>query len=260
MTERRPGNDAPSLPLYLTDASRALGEFGLLLAARPLRSTLPRGDGHPVLVLPGLLADDVSTRPLRGILRELGYRAHGWQLGRNIGPTAAALDGMHRRLDLLAARYDAPVTVIGWSLGGIFARNLARRTPKSVRQVITLGSPFRLARHSQSRASRMFDRFAHLHVDRPALPLEGDAGPLPVPTTSIYSRWDGIVAWQACLNRPSPYAENICVVGSHVGLGHHPAVIWAIADRLAQPAGQWTRFRPPLALRPLFPRSAGRST
>ena len=113
---------------------------------------LPRGDGHPVLVLPGLLADDVSTRTLRAVLRRLGYDVHGWGLGRNIGPTAACVTGMRDLLDHLADKHGKPVTLIGWSLGGIFARDLARRTPDSVRQVVTLGSPFRLARNSQSRA------------------------------------------------------------------------------------------------------------
>jgi pimeloyl-ACP methyl ester carboxylesterase len=251
-TTPRTSSDAPPLPLYFTEAGRAVAEYGLLLAARPFRQALPRGDGHPVLVLPGLLADDASTRTLRGVLRELGYHVHGWRLGRNIGPTAVALGGMQRRLDDLHARYHTPVSLIGWSLGGIFARDLARRTPHSVRQVITLGSPFRLVRHSQSRASRMFDRFSHLHVERRTLPLEQYSTALPVPTTSIYSRWDGIVAWRACLNLPSPRAENIGVVGSHLGLGHNPAVIWAIADRLAVPVGLWTPFSAPLALRPFF--------
>jgi hypothetical protein len=252
MTQPRPRGDAPPLPLYISDAGRAVAEFGLLLAASPLRPVLPSGDGHSVLVLPGFLADDASTRMLRRILRGLGYQAHGWRLGRNIGPTAAALTGMQRQLQELHARRDEPVTLIGWSLGGIFARDLARRAPRSVRQVITLGTPFRLARHSQSRASRMFERFSHLHADRRELPLEKNAAALPVPTTSIYSRCDGIVAWRACLNLPSPRAENIGIPGSHLGLGHNPAVIWAIADRLAQPADTWEPFRAPYALRPLF--------
>jgi hypothetical protein len=124
-----------------------------------------------------------------------------------------------------------------------------------VRQVITLGSPIHLAHESQSRARRAFNRYAHLHVVPRELPLESGVDALPVPATSIYSQCDGIVAWQACLDPPSARAENIAVVGSHLGFGHHPAVIWAVADRLAQPRGQWAPFRPPRALRPLYPRA-----
>jgi pimeloyl-ACP methyl ester carboxylesterase len=225
------------------------------MAALPLRQLLPVGDGHPVLVLPGLLADDGSTWTLRRILRDLGYRVHGWRLGRNIGPTAATIIGLQDRLRDLQSRYGAAVSVIGWSLGGIYARNLARDNPSAVRQVITLGSPIHLAHERQSRAGRAFDRYAHLHVVPRELPLESGVGALPVPATSIYSRYDGIVAWQACLDSPSATAENIAVVGSHFGLGHHPAVIWAVADRLAQPLGRWAPFRPPRALRPLYPRA-----
>ncbi len=248
--------DGPALPLYVSEPGRAVADFGLYLVARPLLPRLPRGDGHPVLVLPGLLADDRSTTALRGVLRRLGYRTHGWGLGRNIGPTAACVKGMRDKLDHLADRYGEEVSMIGWSLGGIFARDLARRAPDSVRQVITLGSPFRLERHSQTRASKVFDRFAHLHVEQRTLPLEADGSPLPVPATSIYSHFDGIVHWQTCLDVPGERCENIAVMASHLGLGHHPASVWAIADRLAQPKETWEPFRAPLFLRPAFPKPA----
>jgi pimeloyl-ACP methyl ester carboxylesterase len=247
------GAGAPPSWLYVTDPARAMAEFGLFIAALPLRQLLPVGDGHPVLVVPGLLADDGSTWTLRRVLRDLGYRVHGWRLGRNLGPTAATVTGLQNRLLDLKSRYDSEVSVIGWSLGGIYARTLARDSPAAVRQVITLGSPIHLAHESQSRAGRAFDRYAHLHVVPRELPLESGVDALPVPATSIYSRCDGIVAWEACLDSPSARAENIAVVGSHLGFGHHPAVIWAIADRLAQPLGEWAPFRAPLALRPLYP-------
>lgn len=249
-------SSAPKLPLYYTDIPRAVVEYGQLMTVLPLHRVLPVGDGHPVLVLPGLLAGDGSTWTLRRLLRRLGYRAHGWGLGRNVGPTAKAVTGMAERLNGLHTRYDAPVSLIGWSLGGIFARALARRNPSAVRQVITLGSPFRLEDESHTHAGPSFKRYAHLHVEEPVLPVELEAEPLPVPATSIYSRYDGMVAWQACLNLPSEQAENIAVLSSHIGYGHHPAAVWAIADRLAQPLGSWAPFRPPAVLRPLFPRPA----
>lgn len=251
--EHPPRRGAPPWPLSLTDPARAAVEFGLLVGALPLRRAVPTGDGHPVLVLPGLLAGDGSTLVLRRILRRLGYRVHGWRLGRNIGPTAEAVAGMGERLQDLHARYRAPVSVIGWSLGGIYARAMGRRRPEAIRQVITLGTPFRLADHNQTRASAAFNRFSHLHIERGRVPLELETEPLPVPSTSIYSKCDGVVAWQACLDMPSPRAENIAVIGSHFGYGHNPAVIWAVADRLAQPRAKWTPFRSPAVLRPLFP-------
>jgi pimeloyl-ACP methyl ester carboxylesterase len=248
--------DGPALPLYLSEPGRAVADYGLYLAAWPLAPRLPRGDGHSVIVLPGLLADDISTRALRTVLRRLDYDVHGWGLGRNIGPTAPCVKGIRDLLSRLTDRHGKPVTVIGWSLGGIFARDLARRSPESVRQVITLGSPFRLARHSQSRATKVFDRFSHLHVEHRTLPLESESTPLPIPATSIYSHFDGIVHWQTCLDTPSASCENIAVMASHLGLGHHPASIWAIADRLAQPEGTWKPFKAPLFLRPAFPKPA----
>jgi pimeloyl-ACP methyl ester carboxylesterase len=249
-------SDGPTLPLYLTEPGRAVADYGLYLAARPLLPHFPRGDGHSVLVLPGLLADDVSTHALRTVLRKLGYDVHGWGLGRNIGPTAACVTGTRDLLDRLNDSSGKPVTVIGWSLGGIFARDLARRSPDSVRQVVTLGSPFRLARHTQSRATKVFDRFSHLHVEHRTLPLESENLPLLVPATSIYSHFDGIVHWQTCLDTPGERCENIAVMASHLGLGHHPAAIWAVADRLAQPEGTWKPFKAPLFLRPAFPKPA----
>jgi pimeloyl-ACP methyl ester carboxylesterase len=250
---RRQG-DGPALPLYITEPGRAVAELGLYMAARPLESRLPKGDGHPVLVLPGLMADDTSTRALRAALRRQGYRVHGWGLGRNIGPTATCINGLRTKLNSLDGRYGRKVTVIGWSLGGIFARDLARRCPEEVRQVITLGSPFRIQRHSQTRATKSFDRFAHLHAEQRSLPLEADDCTLPVPATSIYSHFDGIVHWRTCLNEPGEFSENIAVTASHLGLGHHPAAIWAIADRLAQPEGEWKPFKAPTFLRPAFPK------
>jgi pimeloyl-ACP methyl ester carboxylesterase len=245
--------DAPRCLLYVTDIPRAGLEYGQLLTLLPLQRLLPVGDGHPVLVLPGLMAGDGSTWILRRILRRLGYQAHGWGLGLNIGPTAKAIAGMADLLDQLHNQYGAPVSLIGWSMGGVFARNLAREHPGAVRQVITLGSPFGIKDDRETRATWSLKRFAHVHVVPHELPLPMESKPLMVPTTSIYSHFDGMVAWQTCLNAPSARAENIAVLSSHIGYGHHPAAVWAIADRLAQPRGEWAPFQAPPMLRPLFP-------
>src|ERR1700746_201697 len=135
----------PSRPpsrLLLALEPRAIWELQAFLAAYPLLQRAPRGDGHPVLVLPGLAASDVSTRPLRTYLRAQGYSAHGWKQGSNHGPRAGVEATIDARLAELAQRHSRKVSLIGWSLGGVFAREAARRSSDLVRQVITLGRPF----------------------------------------------------------------------------------------------------------------------
>ena len=243
----------PGLALFLSDFPRAAGDFGMFLATRRLLLRAPRGDGHPVLVLPGLMAADSSTRPMRRYLRELGYHVHGWRLGRNIGPTAELVQGMGARLDELLARHGRKISVIGWSLGGIYARAIAQLRPNDVRQVITLGSPFRMTDGSRSRAHRTYQRYASRHIDGGRLRSGIASGPLEVPSTAVYTKMDGIVSWRACIDAEGSIAENVEVYGSHAGLGHNPAVLWAIADRLAQPEGSWRQFTPPRGLRRLYP-------
>lgn len=229
----------PSRELLLLEV-RAIWELHAFFAAYPLLRLAPRGDGHPVLVLPGLAASDVSTRPLRAFLKAQGYRAHGWSLGRNHGPRPGAEAKMQQRLAELAERYERKVSLIGWSLGGVFAREIARRTPKQVRSVITLGSPFAGAPKA-SNAWQLYERASGRKVDDWPERERMRTAP-PVPSTAIFTRTDGIVAWQGCLEQEGPLAENIEVDGSHCGLGHNPAVLYAIADRLAQPEGGWRPF------------------
>jgi hypothetical protein len=125
--------------------------------------------------------------------------------------------------------------------------------PESIRQVITLGSPIHLERTDQSNAHMVYDHWSEHHIEQLDMPLERGQGPLPVPTTSIYSRLDGIVAWRTCLNRRSAQAENIEICGSHFGFGHHPAALWAIVDRLSQPPDNWQPFSPPTVVRAAYP-------
>ena len=229
----------PSRELLLLEV-RAIWELGAFFSMAPLLRLAPVGDGHPVLVLPGLAASDTSTRPLRAFLRDRGYRAHGWKLGPNHGPRRGAEAKMQQRLAELAERYQRKVSLIGWSLGGVFAREMARRAPEQVRGVITLGSPF-AGEPKASNAWRLYESASGRKVgdwpERERMKL-----PPPVPSTAIFSRTDGIVAWQGCLEREGPTSENIEVEGSHCGLGHNPAVLYAIADRLAQAEGRWQPF------------------
>lgn len=237
---RRPG------PLLLaSEWSRAATEFGAFAArVGPLRASAPRGDGHRVLVLPGFTADDTSTRPLRWFLRQIGYRTSGWRLGVNLGPTDRVLDGLVARFEHLAAEGE-PLSLVGWSLGGIYGRELAYLYPDQVRQVITLGSPFRIADREQSNAGPLYDLLSTFHSDRVVTdrPPAEQRGPLPVPSTAIYTRGDGIVPWGATMESDGDQCESIRVRGSHCGLGHNPAVLRIIAERLAQPLGSWRPHR-----------------
>jgi pimeloyl-ACP methyl ester carboxylesterase len=247
----------PSLALFITEPGRALADYGAMLATSSTVLRAPRGDGHPVLVLPGLLAEDASTATMRVYLRSLGYEVHGWRLGRNLGPTPAILDGMTARLEALHRASGRSVSLVGWSLGGIFARELARSRPALVRQVITLGSPFGLSNPGDSRADAAYRRLGMLHVSPDSIPRhERLSRPIPVPTTAVYSRLDGVVPWRACINIAGRRSENVEVYSSHLGLGHNAAVLWVIADRLTQPEGAWQPFRVPSLVRHFFPERA----
>ncbi len=245
--------------LYTAMESRAGLEYVSWSLSRRLLGALPKGDGHPVLVLPGFTAADSSTVQLRALLRQLGYRTYGWKLGSNVGPTPKVVEGLERRLISVSERAgDAPVSVIGWSLGGIYARDLARQHPDRVRQVITLGSPFRMEPGDPSAARRLWQSVAPLH-DSTAMTRMTRTGHdelLPVPSTSIYTRTDGIVHWRTCLEQKSPTSQNVEVFGSHCGLGFNTSVALVVADRLAQDLGRWKRFRPPIWALAAFPRPA----
>ena len=207
----------------------------------------PRGDGQPVLVLPGFLAGPESTVFLRGHLRRLGYRAHDWRQGRNLGITPDLAARLEDLLLELYDRYGRAVSLIGWSAGGVYAREMARALPHYTRQVITLGSPFN-GHPSKTRAWQTY-RLLNRGPQHDALFTEEAvaqrAAPLEVPTTSIYSRTDGIVAWQCCVADPAPQTENIEVRATHLGIGHQHEALRVIADRLAQPEGRWMPYAGP---------------
>jgi pimeloyl-ACP methyl ester carboxylesterase len=245
----------PSLGLYLTEPARGALQLGALPFAAPWLARAPRGTPHGVLVLPGLMATDMSTVPIRRFLRKLGHTVWGWRLGRNLGPTQDILEGMPRALDLLADRTGSPVSVVGWSLGGIFARELARKHPDRVRQVITLGSPFALTDSRQSRADGAFRSRSHLHAPNWTPSWEKLARPIDAPSTAVYSRRDGIVHWRSCIAPESDRHQNVEVRCAHLGFGVDPSTLWLIADRLAQPIDARTPFRPPAMLRLLYPGS-----
>ena len=214
--------------LALAREARAAPEMAAFVAlAGPLVVNAPRGDGHPVLVLPGLGGGDTSTRPLRWFLDRLGYQTYGWGLGVNTGSRSVS-PSLHELLAAIVAEHGGSASLVGWSLGGVYASAMSARAPHRVRSLITLGSPLGGRR-----------RLA--------------AG---VPTSSVYSRTDAIVPWRSSLLPAGALRENIEVRGSHLGLGHNPPVLVVVADRLSQPERGWEPFVAPRWARRWIPEPA----
>jgi pimeloyl-ACP methyl ester carboxylesterase len=245
----------PSRAALLTEPQRAWLDVAALATAWPLLATAPRGDGHPVLVLPGLMTGDPATLLLRTALRALGHDVYGWKLGLNRGPTGRVVSTLRDQLERLHRTSGRRVSLVGWSLGGLYAQELARAAPGSVRGLVTLGTPVvRWAPWVRS-ASDLVDGGARVLAGAAALPRPwAERGSLRVPATSVYTRADGIVHWSSCRYEARPRRENVEVRGSHLGLACNPAVLWLLADRLAMAEGRWTPFRPPLRFRAFFPR------
>ena len=230
---------APGVLLRLLEA-RAFSEHYAAILMCPILSLAPRGDGHPVLVLPGLAAGDVTTAILRRFLKSRGYAVSGWGQGLNLGLRRGVLEGAHDRLRSLRSQYGRRVSIVGWSLGGLYARELAKLSPEMVRLVITLGSPF-TGHPRETNAWRLYELASGHRIGS-----HDFHGPLrsapPAPTSSIWSPNDGIVSWRCSVETRRDLAENIVFDSSHFGLGAHPAALYAIADRLAQPEGHWEAF------------------
>lgn len=243
----------PPSRLTLALEGRGFFDFATLLPAMPFLMTAPRQLPQSVLVLPGLGADDASTLPMRTYLSALGYDVHGWGLDRSNRPPEHDLFAIKRLLKRLTEKSGHPVTLVGWSRGGILAREAARRDPSHVRQVVTLGSPF--AAPGATNVSWLWKVLTGREMPRmPPDRLRLLASPVPVPATAIYTRGDGVVAWRACLEQETPQTENIEVRSTHLGLGFHAPALWAIADRLGQPFGTWKPFQPNALLSAFYPR------
>ncbi len=221
--------------------SRAIFEFNAFYSMRLLMRGFPKGDGHPVLFLPGFMASDFSTRPMRRLFKDLGYTSSGWDLGRNVIVNEEREADMQALLRQFSRSHGRKVSIVGWSLGGVFAREIAKVHPECVRQVISLGSPIsgEIVRDPVHQAYKSVNG-EPTDKDRARFRSLGDAP--PVPTTSIYSRTDSIVPWRRSVQKKGGQTENIEVPASHLGLGVNPLVMYAIADRLAQPEGGWKPF------------------
>lgn len=208
---------------------REVASFAFEFPKAPDPSEFKAGEGHVVLVIPGFLTPDTFTSPLRRFLKRCGYRAYGWGLKVNFGPTPRLLEGLERRFQECLAIGGGPISVIGVSLGGLFARNLAFQHPRDIRQVITLVSPFRLPTASTIEPLvRICAPFFSDEIDVRRL-----ATPLPVPSTAVYTREDGLVAWESCWSEEA-FGLPVEVRGKHVTICRNPATLRAVGRRLAE--------------------------
>ena len=239
---------APSLALLATEPLRAALE---MLSAKVGSLAPVEGDGHPVIVYPGLGAGAFNTAQLRSHLSSCNFEVHDWDRGVNTGPEGhldAWLPGLVEHVLELRERHGRRVSLVGWSLGGLYAREIAKCCPLAVRQVITLATPHRSvgdANHAGTLVKLMGGDTSQL---TPQLEARFARRP-PVPTTSIYSETDGVVCWRGCLEEPEDDVENIAVDTSHLGMPTHPDVLRIVADRLAQPEGRWRPYGKRRALR-----------
>lgn len=243
--EKQPLVKRPSMLYWGTEVGRAIAEMGLSLPYRKFRDTEATGDGHPVLVLPGFMASDTSTGPLRSYIEKLGYESIAWDLGRNYAKVEY-LDRLIEKVEEIYETRGEKLSLIGWSLGGVFARQLAKERPHMVRQIITLGSPFQGVQHANNAAwvynllvkrQKIKEANPDLFYDLPK--------PAPVPTTAVYTKEDGIVPWQLCMEKEETFFhQNIQVRGSHLGLGVNLSVLKIIANRLLLKEETWEPFEP----------------
>ena len=230
----------PPSSSHVMREARGLIELPRLLLRFPALARLPRGNGEPILILPGYGAGDGSTMILKGYLRLLGYRARGWGLGRNRGAASESLPRLLRRLGNLSRRSKQKVAIIGWSFGGYLARELARERPDLVRLVITLGTPVVGGPKYTAAAKSYRKRGIDIEAIAAEVEQRSRLADLEIPVVAIYSRHDSIVAWEACIDRLSPNIEHVEIKSTHLGFGFSADVYQIIARRLAQFESQAT--------------------
>jgi pimeloyl-ACP methyl ester carboxylesterase len=230
---------APPLTLLATEPLRALFDF---CSAKLSARAEPVGDGHPVIVFPGLGGAPFTTSHLRRFLKESGFDAHCWGRGVNTGPDGLFDEWLMSLVEDVQLKYrehGRKVSLVGWSLGGVYAREIARQAPRAVRQVITLGTPFASmgggATHAETVYKLLGGDTSQLTPQMQARLRETP----PVPTTAIYSKADGVVSWRGCIEKKTALSESVQVNASHLGMVTHPDVLRIVANRLAQPEGRW---------------------
>ena len=252
MPQRHPHQGPPAL-MYSLMEWRALIEVSLLPWSLPVLLNTPRGDGHSVLLIPGFMGDEGSLIALKALLTHRGYDVHTWGFGRNVGFQTRHAQGVEQKIRYLHHTSGRKVSLVGWSLGGVFAVYGGHAASECVRSVVTLGSPVSVgAEGSQSPAfvKAMYRRVAHpmgpaAHVMQPRAKKVRDMQPLPMPLSCLSSVGDGVVPPQeATVDGDPALHENIRVPGSHTGLGFNAVVMAILAERLSQPEGQWRPFTP----------------
>ena len=252
MSERHPHQGEPSL-LYSLTEWRALLELAVLPYTVPGLLAAPQGEGHPVLLLPGFMADESSLFALKVFLRNRGYDVQTWGFGRNVGFQRRHAQALEQKIRWLHHRSGRRVSLVGWSLGGVFALYGAHQAPECVRCVITLGSPVTVdpeGSRSPPFVKALYRLIAHplgpdAHSMQPRAKKLREREDLPVPVSCLYSVSDGVVPPQEATRQGDPALhENIRVAGSHTGLGFNAMVLAIVADRLAQPEGRWQPFKP----------------
>ena len=215
--------------------ARSLIELPRLLLNFPELTRQPRGNGQPILILPGIGSGDVSTALLKGYLRLLGYRARGWGLGRNSGDAVALLPKILKRAAGLARRSNQKVHLIGWSFGGYLARELARERADLIDHVFTLGTPVVGGPKYTVFAKRFQSRGIDVEAMAAAIEIRNQIS-MCTPVIAIYSRRDGVVSWRACIDNNGTNVEHVEVRTTHFGFGFSPDVYKIIAQRLAASA------------------------
>lgn len=242
MNDQEKTVDKPGKFWLITEFARAAMEYSSFIPYKYFMSKEHDGDGHPVIILPGFMSSDSATKPLRKLLDDIRYTTYGWELGRNYGEEED-LDLLFNRIDKIYQDHRKPISVIGWSLGGIYARQIAKSRPHLIRQVITLGSPFSGITEPNHAAwiHKLITSGKGKDIIDPEL-LADIPKPAPVPTTAIYSKQDGVVHWEHCIEEETSIHQNIEVYGSHLGLGVNPTVIEIIIDRLQYDASSWVKF------------------
>jgi len=233
---------------------RAVIEWQSFYAMRGLLKRLRKGDGHPVIVFPGFVSSDNATKPLRGLLQDLGYETHGWGLGMNVLFDDELEQEMIALVREVAKKSGKKVSLVGWSLGGLYAREVAKVCSEQVRCVISLGSPIS-GKPEHSNAHGLFKAFNGEPTDIDYTRYFQLHEAPPVPTTSIFSHSDGIVAWEGSLQKEGDTTESIVVPASHLGMGVNPLVLYLLSDRLSQTEENWKKFNPKGIKRLFFKKS-----
>jgi pimeloyl-ACP methyl ester carboxylesterase len=221
----------PAARLALTELGAGLASLRLVPAAARLLNA-PRGDGHVVVDIPGWKAPEISGAPMRAYLRGLGYDARGWGFGTNTGDPRRDVNRLVRQVLRLADESGSPVSLVGWSLGGVIAREVARRQPEVVRSVVTYGTPV-VGGARFTAVARAYSSQESVDAEAVVRRLNAES-PIRVPLTAVFTRRDGIVAWQACIDRHSPSVEHVEVSSTHIGLGFDPDVWEIVAHRVAR--------------------------